>query len=161
MSEDTKYSGGQGQVVSPETFRDSVGTMDQSGKRKWVYPRKPRGRYTNYRYLVSIILLIIYFGIPFVEINGNPLLLINVLDREFYIAGKPFYPQDFFILALGAIASMQAVQFTHSSCWPSRISMPVGHTTTHWLQAIQSPFPAARLSSPLRHFARFSPRLKS
>ena len=106
MSEDTKYSGGQGQVVSPESFRDSVGTMDQSGKRKWVYSRKPRGRYTNYRYLVSVILLIIYFGIPFVEINGNPLLLINVLDREFYIAGKPFYPQDFFILALGAIASI-------------------------------------------------------
>lgn len=106
MSEDTNYRGGQGQVVDPESFRDSVGTMDQSGKRKWVYPRKPRGRYTNYRYLVSIILLLIYFGIPFIYINGNPLLLINVLDREFFIGGQPFYPQDFFILALGAIASI-------------------------------------------------------
>lgn len=106
MSEDTNYRGGQGQVVDPESFRDSVGTMDQSGKRKWVYPRKPRGRYTNYRYLVSIILLLIYFGIPFIHINGNPLLLINVLDREFFIGGQPFYPQDFFILALGAIASI-------------------------------------------------------
>ncbi|MBW8358552.1 MAG: cytochrome c oxidase accessory protein CcoG [Weeksellaceae bacterium] len=106
MSEDTNYRGGQGQVVDPESFRDSVGTMDQSGKRKWVYPRKPRGRYTNYRYLVSVILLLIYFGIPFININGNPLLLINVLDREFFIGGQPFYPQDFFILALGAIASI-------------------------------------------------------
>ena len=26
--------GGQGQVLEPETFRDSVGTMDQTGKRK-------------------------------------------------------------------------------------------------------------------------------
>ena len=106
MSEDTNYKGGQGQVLNPETFRDSVGTMDQTGKRKWVFPRKPKGKYTNYRYLVSVVLLIIYFGIPFIKINGNPMLLINVLDREFYIMGQPFYPQDFFILALGAIASI-------------------------------------------------------
>ena len=46
--------GGQGQVLEPETFRDSVGTMDQTGKRKWVYPRKPKGKYTNYRTIVAI-----------------------------------------------------------------------------------------------------------
>lgn len=107
MSEqDTNYKGGQGQVLNPETFRDSVGTMEQSGKRKWVFPRKPKGKYTNYRYIVTIVLLLIYFGLPFIKINGNPFLLINVLDREFYILGQPFYPQDFFILALGAIASI-------------------------------------------------------
>ena len=31
MSEtDINYRGGQGQVLDPETFRDSVGTMEQS-----------------------------------------------------------------------------------------------------------------------------------
>ncbi|WP_419869532.1 cytochrome c oxidase accessory protein CcoG [Chryseobacterium sp. CT-SW4] len=98
--------GGQGQVLDPETYRDSIGTMDQSGKRKWVYPRKPKGKFTNYRNIVSYILLIIYFSIPFIKINGNPLLLFNVIDREFFILGQPFYPQDFFILTLGAIASI-------------------------------------------------------
>lgn len=101
-----EVKGGQGQVLDPETFRDSVNTMDQTGKRKWVYPRKPKGKYTNYRLLVSIFLLIVYFSLPFVKINGNPFLLINVLDREFFILGQPFYPQDFFILALGAITSI-------------------------------------------------------
>lgn len=104
--EDVNFRGGQGQVLDPETFRDSVGTMEQSGKRKWVFPRKPKGRYTNYRYIVSWILLAIFFTLPFIKINGNPLLMLNVLDREFYIFGQPFYPQDFFILALGAIASI-------------------------------------------------------
>ncbi|MFN4364976.1 cytochrome c oxidase accessory protein CcoG [Chryseobacterium hispalense] len=104
--EEIEVRGGQGQVLEPETYRDSIGTMDQSGKRKWVYPRKPKGRYTNYRYLVSCILLLIYFSIPFIKINGNPLILFNVIDREFFIFGQPFYPQDFFILTLGAIASL-------------------------------------------------------
>ncbi len=102
----TNYKGGQGQVIEAETFRDSVGTMEQSGKRKWVFPRKPKGRYTNYRTLVAVILLAIFFVLPFLKINGNPVLLLNILDRQFYIFGQPFYPQDFFILALGAITSI-------------------------------------------------------
>ncbi|MEC5173068.1 cytochrome c oxidase accessory protein CcoG [Chryseobacterium nepalense] len=104
--EEIEVRGGQGQVLDPETYRDSIGTMDQSGKRKWVYPRKPKGKYTNYRYLVSCILLFIYFSVPFIKINGNPMILFNVIDREFFIFGQPFYPQDFFILTLGAIASL-------------------------------------------------------
>lgn len=106
MAEIIEPKGGQGQVLEPETFRDSVNTMDRSGKRKWVYPRKPKGRYTNYRTLVAVILLAVFFILPFLTIGGNPLLLFNILDREFYIFGQPFYPQDFFILALGAIAGI-------------------------------------------------------
>ena len=106
MSEDNNFRGGQGQVIEAETFRDSVGTMEQSGKRRWVFPKKPSGKYTNYRTLVSIILLALFFAIPFIKINGNPFLLINILDRQFFILGQPFFPQDFFILALGAITSI-------------------------------------------------------
>lgn len=106
MAEIIEPKGGQGQVLEPETFRDSVNTMDRSGKRKWVYPRKPKGRYTDYRTIVAVILLAIFFILPFLTIGGNPVLLFNILDREFYILGQPFYPQDFFILALGAIAGI-------------------------------------------------------
>lgn len=101
-----EYKGGQGQVVEPETFRDSVNTMDSTGKRKWVFPRKPKGKYTNYRTWVSYFLLAVLFGLPFITIDGNPFLMINILEREFFILGQPFYPQDFFILALGAITSL-------------------------------------------------------
>ena len=106
MAEDQNFRGGQGQVVDPETFRDSVGTMDDAGKRKWVFPRKPSGKYTNYRSIVAYFLLAVFFILPFLKINGNPLLLINVIDRQFFIFGQPFFPQDFFILALGAITSI-------------------------------------------------------
>lgn len=101
-----KYNEAESWVVEAETFRDSVGTMDNTGKRKWVFPRKPKGKYTNYRVLVSILLLVIYFAIPFLKFNGNPILLFNIIERQFFIFGQPFYPQDFFILALGAIVSL-------------------------------------------------------
>ncbi len=103
---DFQPQGGQGQVVSPETFRDSVGTMDSTGKRKWVFPRKPKGNYTNYRQLVSIFLLVLFFTLPFIKIDGNPLLLFNILERKFFLFGQPFFPQDFYLIAIGAITSI-------------------------------------------------------
>lgn len=104
--QDNNFRGGQGQVIEPETFRDSVGTMEHSGKRRWIFPRKPSGKYTDYRTVVAVVLLVIFFALPFLTINGNPFLLINVVERQFFIFGQPFYPQDFFILALGAITSI-------------------------------------------------------
>lgn len=103
---DDKFQGGQGQVIAAETFRDSVGTMDETGKRRWIFPRKPKGKFTNYRTLVAYVLLGLFFALPFITVNGNPFLLINVVERHFYVFGQPFYPQDFFILALGAITSI-------------------------------------------------------
>ncbi|KQT18135.1 cytochrome c oxidase accessory protein CcoG [Chryseobacterium sp. Leaf404] len=98
--------GGQGQVLDPETYRDSIGTLEQSGKRKWVFPKKPKGKFTNYRTIVAYILLAFYLAVPFIRINGNPFLLLNIIDREFFIFGQPFYLQDFFLLTLGAIVGL-------------------------------------------------------
>ncbi len=104
--EKPEFRGGQGQVVEPETYRDTVRTMDSTGKRKWVFPKKPKGIYTNYRTIVAVLLLVVFFVLPFVTINGNPFFLFNIIDRKFFLFGQPFFPQDFFILALGSIASL-------------------------------------------------------
>lgn len=92
--------------IENEEFRNSVGTMDETGKRKWIFPRKPKGKYTNYRDYTSYALLALFFGLPFIKINNNPFFLFNVIDRKFFILGQPFYLQDFFILALGAVTSV-------------------------------------------------------
>jgi hypothetical protein len=47
---------GTGAVIEAETFRDSVATIEQSGTRKWVYPKKPKGKFTNYRDLVTLFI---------------------------------------------------------------------------------------------------------
>lgn len=85
-----------------EVFRDSIGTITAEGKRAWVFPKKPSGKFYEYRKLVSYILLSILFVSPFIKINGNQFLMFNVLERRFNIFGLPFWPQDFhlFVIAM-------------------------------------------------------------
>jgi len=84
-------------------FRESLGTMESTGKRKWIFPRKPKGKFTNYRTYVSWFLLITLISLPFVKINGNPLFKLNIVAREFYFFGNYFPVQDFYIVAIGGI----------------------------------------------------------
>lgn len=86
-----------------EHFRDSIGTINKEGKRSWVFPKKPSGRFYKYRSYVSYFLLAILLLSPFVKINGNQFLLFNVLDRKFNIFGFPFWPQDFHLLVISMI----------------------------------------------------------
>ncbi len=86
-----------------EQFRDSIGTINEAGKRAWVYPKKPVGRFYNYRKWVSYGLLIFLVAAPFVKINGHPFLMFNVLDRRFSIFSIPFWPQDFHLFVITMI----------------------------------------------------------
>jgi len=63
-----------------ESYRDHISTVDESGKRVWLYPKKPKGRFTNYRQLVSYLLLGILFAGPFIKIEGQPLLKFDIID---------------------------------------------------------------------------------
>lgn len=83
-----------------EEFRNSISTVDASGKRVWLYPRKPSGALHNKRILVTIILLSIFFAGPFLKIGGQPFLLLDFFERRFVIFGQPFWPQDFVLLAI-------------------------------------------------------------
>lgn len=86
--------------VADEAFRDSIATVDEKGKRIWIYPKKPSGRYHNWRIVVTVVLLSLLFGGPFLTINGQPFLLLNIFERRFVILGQAFWPQDFFLLAV-------------------------------------------------------------
>ncbi len=86
-----------------EEFRDSIATVDEKGKRIWVYPKKPKGRFTNARTGVAVLLLGLLFSGPFIKIGGQPLLLFNIFERKFVIFGIAFWPQDFYLFGLATI----------------------------------------------------------
>ena len=86
-----------------EAFRDRISTVTEDGKRIWVFPKKPKGRFYNKRKIVSYVLLIILFGAPHLYINGEQSLLFNILERKFVIFGKVFWPQDLYLFAIALI----------------------------------------------------------
>lgn len=83
-----------------ENFRDTIGTIKEDGKRAWVFPKKPSGRYYKYRKYVSYALLAFMVAAPFVKIDGNQFMMFNVLERRFNIFSLPFWPQDFYLFVV-------------------------------------------------------------
>ncbi|KYP13209.1 cytochrome c oxidase accessory protein CcoG [Flavihumibacter sp. CACIAM 22H1] len=91
-------------IEQEESFRDRIATVDKSGKRKWVFAQKPRGRFTNWRNYVSWLFFAVFLSIPFIQVNGRPLLLFNIPEAKFILFGKVFWPQDFFIFGLTMVS---------------------------------------------------------
>jgi cytochrome c oxidase accessory protein FixG len=85
-------------------FRDLLPTVDEKGGRRWIYPKKPKGKIYTIRWFVSIILLVFFFTAPFITVNGEPFILLNVLERKFILFGQLFWPQDFHLLVLSLIS---------------------------------------------------------
>ncbi|WP_179352561.1 cytochrome c oxidase accessory protein CcoG [Winogradskyella vidalii] len=86
-----------------EVFRDSINTIDEEGKRKWVFPKKPSGPLYDKRKIVSYFLLAFLLVSPFIKVNGNQFLLFNILERRFNIFGFPFWPQDFYLFVISML----------------------------------------------------------
>ena len=89
-----------------EAFRDTIGTIDEEGNRKYIFPKKPSGKFYDYRKWVSYVLLIILVANPFIKINGNQFMMFNVLERRFNIFGFPFWPQDFYLFVISMIVGV-------------------------------------------------------
>ena len=85
------------------SFRDSVATISNEGTRNFINPKKPKGRLYNLRTRFSIFYLIVFFSLPFIKVHGEPLLMLNVLERKFIIFGMVFWPQDFFIFGIAML----------------------------------------------------------
>src|ERR1043165_158468 len=102
-------SEGPVQSVDWSDFRDHLATADKEGRRMWIYPRKPGGRFYRARTWLSWLLLAIMFAGPFIRVRGNPLLLLNFVERKFVILGHIFWPQDMFISAVTMLVFLTGI----------------------------------------------------
>lgn len=86
-----------------ESFRDRIATVDEFGKRKWVFAQKPKGRFYAARTWASRGFFLLFLTLPFIQVNNRPLFLFNIPEAKFIIFGKIFWPQDFFIFGLAMV----------------------------------------------------------
>jgi len=89
---------------TPLHFRDQISTVTDDGKkRKWLYPKIVKGKLYQYRSVVSYFFLTLLFAAPFIKLNGEQLILLNVLERKFVLFGIIFWPQDFYLFVLALL----------------------------------------------------------
>lgn len=97
------------QDVDWTDFRDHIATAEKDGRRKWIYPRKVSGQFYRWRTWLSWLLLAIMFAGPFITIHGNPLLLMNIVERKFVVLGQIFWPQDMIIFAIAVLVGLTSI----------------------------------------------------
>ncbi len=96
-------------IKEADSFRDHLDIVTDEGKRKFIYPKKPKGRFYNARIVFSLILLVFLFIMPLIKIGGHPFMMFNIIERKFIIFGQAFGTHDFFILALGLISFIVSI----------------------------------------------------
>ncbi|MBU2558852.1 MAG: cytochrome c oxidase accessory protein CcoG [Bacteroidetes bacterium] len=85
------------------SFRDRINTVGEDGKRAWIYPKKPKGKFYKSRWIAAIVLLAVLFITPFIQYKGEPFMLFNIFERKFILFGQLFWPQDFHLVVLALI----------------------------------------------------------
>ncbi len=63
-----------------------------------IYPREMKGRFQRWRHLNVIVILVIYYGLPWLNWHHHQAILFDLPARQFYIFGITFWPQDFYYL---------------------------------------------------------------
>ena len=88
-------------LLKASSYRDRVSTVTDTGGRKWVYATKPFGKWFNYRKILAYTYILVFVILPFIKVNGMPFMMINIPQGKFILFSKIFWPQDFFIFAIG------------------------------------------------------------
>lgn len=88
---------------------DALLAGKETNERKWMYPLLRKGPLYKWRSWVSYGYLIFFFAGPFIRVNGQPLLLLNFMDRQFVILGQVFWPQDIFLFVLATLVFLVCV----------------------------------------------------
>jgi len=82
-------------------------------KRQKVYPREVHGLFASLRVTGVIVLMGIYYLLPWAQWQGRQAVLLDLPDRKFHFFELTFWPQDFiYLTALLIIAALSLFFFT-------------------------------------------------
>ncbi len=79
--------------------------------REKIHPREVKGIFQNLRVLTVILLLGIYYGLPWLQWGERQAVLFDLPARQFHLFALTFWPQDFVFLALLLIISALGLFF--------------------------------------------------
>lgn len=93
-----------------------VGELDSRRRREKIYTRRIEGRYQKIRLYTGWPLLMGYLTLPWVSMNGRPVILFDLAGRKFHIFNLTLWPQDLVLLGFLLIIAAFAL-FTVTTVW--------------------------------------------
>jgi cytochrome c oxidase accessory protein FixG len=86
-----------------------LSTLNADGTRRWIRPKFSRGGFWKWRRAVALVLMVIFFIIPYLEFRGKPLVLLDIPRRQFTIFGTTFLPTETLLFMLLFISAGVAI----------------------------------------------------
>lgn len=87
---------------------ERLANLDQYGDRTSIIPAEVRGYFHRHRRWTQFVLLVIFLGLPWTQMNGQQTVLLDIPARKFAIFGITFWAHDaplvFFVLATLTLA---------------------------------------------------------
>jgi cytochrome c oxidase accessory protein FixG len=100
-------------LQEPSSFRDRPINIDDTGKRKWIYAKQPKGKWYTRRTIVGWFFLSFLILAPFIQVNDHPFMRLDIVNRQFYLFGSLIVSQDTYLLAIiMAVTVVSIVLFT-------------------------------------------------
>jgi cytochrome c oxidase accessory protein FixG len=78
-------------LVSPDQV---LSTLNPDGTRRWLAPRLAKGRYWKKRRVVAYVLMLLFNVLPWIKVGGKPVMLLDLVHREFTFFGVTFQPTE-------------------------------------------------------------------
>jgi cytochrome c oxidase accessory protein FixG len=75
----------------------SLGSINADGSRRYIHPADVRGRFTFWRKLTALALLVIYVALPWIPVKGYPAVFLDVASRRFHFFGLTIATQDLWL----------------------------------------------------------------
>lgn len=76
---------------------ESVTTIREDGSRRFIHPSTTHGRFTAWRATFGLLALLTYVALPWIPINGNPAVFLDIAQRQFHFFGLTFVMQDLWV----------------------------------------------------------------
>jgi cytochrome c oxidase accessory protein FixG len=75
----------------------SLGSINEDGSKKTLHPADVSGKFTRWRRLTALALLVVYIALPWIQVNGFPAVFLDVLNRRFHFFGLTLAVQDLWV----------------------------------------------------------------
>jgi cytochrome c oxidase accessory protein FixG len=73
--------------------------QEMYAKRRHIYVREIKGLFQRIRRTTNWLLMLAFFGLPWVQWGDRPIIWFDLPGREFHLFAATFYPQEFMLLS--------------------------------------------------------------